>query len=152
MKKLAITNKDVADLTKRHQKISQLQSKLMKEKRVLKTTLETKIINQCNLEGQKMKILQSLQYPVTVNITPLKSLQRVTTHKISQSCPPQSKRCIGEIKNENVNKVQEKLFIPHDTIIYPMDCDINDEQLLAASQVAEDPTMSSAHEGEEPTM
>ena len=33
-----------------------------------------------------------------------------------------------------------------------MDCDIDDEQLLAASQVAEDPTMSSAHEGEEPTI
>ena len=33
-----------------------------------------------------------------------------------------------------------------------MDCDINDEQLLAASQVAEDPTMPSAHEGEEPTI
>ena len=98
-----------------------------------------------------MKILQSLQYTVTVNITPLKSVQRVTTHNISQSCPLQSKRCIGDINNENVNKVQ-KTFIPHDTIMYPMDCDINDGQLLAASQVAEDPTMSSAHEGEEPTM
>ena len=31
-----------------------------------------------------------------------------------------------------------------------MDCDIDDEQLLAAS--SEDPTMSSAHEGEEPTI
>ena len=121
----------------------------MKEKRFLETT---KIINQCNLEGQKMKILQSLQYPVTVNITPLKSVQRVTTHNISQSCPPQSKRCIADIKKENVNKVQKPLFIPHATIIYPMDCDIDDEQLLAASQVAEDPPMSSTHEGEEPTI
>ena len=33
-----------------------------------------------------------------------------------------------------------------------MDFDINNEHLLAASQVAEDPTMSSAHEGEEPTL
>ena len=152
MKKLAIINKDVADLTNRRQEISQLQSKLMKEKKVLETTLETKIVNQCNLEGQKMKILQSLQYPVTVNITPLKSVQRVTTHNISQSCPPQSKRCIADIKKDNVNKVRKQLFIPRATIIYPMDCDIDDEQLLAASQVAEDPTMSSAHEGEEPTI
>ena len=86
--------------------------KLMKKKRVLETTLETKIVNQCNLEGQKMKILQSLQYPVTVNITPLKSVQRVTTHNISQSCPPQSKRCIADIKKENVNKVENHCLYP----------------------------------------
>ena len=42
--------------------------------------------------------------------------------------------------------------MPNDTIMYSMYCDINDGQLLAASQVAEDPTMSSAQEGEEPTM
>ena len=77
-------------------------------------------------------------------------MQRVTTHYILQSCPSLSKRCIGEVKNKNVNKVQKKLFIPNDTIIYPMDCGINDEQLLATSQVDEDPTMSSACEGEEP--
>ena len=84
----------------------------MKEKRILETTLDKKIVNQCNLEGQKMKILQSLKYPVTVNITPLKSVQSVTTHNISQSCPPLSKRCIVEIKTENANNVQKSSLYP----------------------------------------
>ena len=109
-KKLAIINKDVADLTNRCQEISWLQSELMKEKRVLETTRERKIVNQCNSEGQKMKMLQSLQYSVTVNIMPLKSVQRVTTHNISQSCPPVKKMYWWEIKNENVNKVQKSCF------------------------------------------
>ena len=51
-----------------------------------------------------------------------------------------------------LTKCEKKLFIPNDTIIYPMECDINDKQLLAASHGAEDPTMSFAHEDEEPTM
>ena len=55
-------------------------------------------------------------------------------------------------RDHNYTSMQKSLFIPHATIIYPMDCDIDDEQLLAASQVAEDPTMSSAHEGVELTI
>ena len=48
--------------------------------------------------------------------------------------------------------MQKQLFIPHATIIYPMDCDTDDEQLIATSEVAEDTTMSSACGGEEPTI
>ena len=57
VKKLAIIKKDVADVGVK--RFSWLQNELMKEERVLETTHETKIINQCNLEGQKMKVLQS---------------------------------------------------------------------------------------------
>ena len=80
----------------------------MKEKRVLETTLEKK----CNLEGQEMKILQSLRYPVKVNITQLKSVQRVTTHNIFQSGPPQSKGCIGEIKMRMLTKCEKSCLCP----------------------------------------
>ena len=102
---MAELNKDICNLRKRCQEIIQLQSQLITENKALEITLEMKIVNQCTIEGQKLKILQSLQYPIKGDMTPFNPVPRLTLHNILHSYPPLSKRPVSSMHIDDVKKV-----------------------------------------------
>ena len=57
VKKLAAIDLEIMDLVKRHQEITSLQSKLIKEQKDIDMKLDKKIVTKCTLEKAKFAIL-----------------------------------------------------------------------------------------------
>ena len=75
------------DLVKRHQQITNLQSKLVKEQRDIDMKLDKKIVTKCSLEKAKFVILPSIHIPAKTSPQP----NPVVQITVPCSWPPSSK-------------------------------------------------------------
>ena len=63
VKKLATIDFEIMDLVKRHQEITHLQSKLIKECKNIDMQLDKKIVQKCTFEKAKFAMLPSINMP-----------------------------------------------------------------------------------------
>ena len=94
------------DLVKRHQEITCLQSKLIKEWKNIDMKLDKKIVQKCTLEKAKFTILPSIHIP------PSTSLQ---AHPLAKNTVPHSWPLVGKWNSDtwqigDVKKIQKELF------------------------------------------
>ena len=94
------------DLVKRHQEITSLQSKLIKEWKDIDMKLGKKIVMKCTLEKEKSAILPSIHIPPKT-FAQANPVAKVT---ISQSWPPVSKWNSDTQQIGDVKKIQKELF------------------------------------------
>ena len=106
VKKLATIDFEIMDLVKRHQEITHLQSKLIKEWKDIDMKLDKKIVQKCTLEKAKFAILPSIHIPP--NTSP-------QAHPVAKNTVPHSWPLIGKWNSDtwqigDVKKIWTKLF------------------------------------------
>ena len=106
VKKLATIDFEIMDLVKRHQEITHLQSKLIKEWKDIDMKLDKKIVQKCTLEKAKFAILPSIHIPP--NTSP-------QAHPLAKNTVPHSWPLIGKWNSDtwqigDVKKIWKELF------------------------------------------
>ena len=117
------------DLVKRHQEITHLQSKLIKEQKNIDMKLDKKIVQKCSLEKAKFAILPSIHIPP--NTSPQACPLAINT--VPHSWPQIGKQNSGTLQISDVNKIRKELF--------QFD-DIDDNILVNAASEAESTLLS----------
>ena len=112
------------DLVKRHQQITNLQSKLIKEWKDIDMKLDKKVVIKSSLENAKFAILPSIHFPAKTSPHPSPVVQITVPH----SWPPVSKWNSDTWQIGDVKKIQKELF-QYD--------DLNDNTLATAVAEAE---------------
>ena len=106
VKKLATIDFEIMDLVKRHQKITHLQSKLIKEWKDTDMKLDKKIVQKCTFEKAKFAILPSIHNPS--NTSP-------QAHPVAKNTVPHSWPLVGKRNSDtwqigDVKKNWKELF------------------------------------------
>ena len=106
VKKLATIDFKIMDLVKRHQEITHLQSKLIKECKNIDIQLDKKILQKCTFEKAKFAMLPSINMPP--NTSP--QAQQFTKKPVPHSWQHIGKWNSNTRQISNVKKIRKELF------------------------------------------